>query len=107
MGTRGEHVQNVKALIMSELDKKKDKKTKRQKAIDYLGGKCIICGYNKYYGSIDLHHLDPSKKDSNFSSLRGWSWKKIKKEIINCVPLCKTCHGEVHGGIIKISLNNT
>jgi len=28
MGTRGEHVQNVKALIMSELDKKKDKKTK-------------------------------------------------------------------------------
>jgi hypothetical protein len=75
---------------------------KRKKAIEYLGGKCILCGYDKYYGSIDLHHLDPSNKDKKFDQLRGWSWERIKKEIENCVPLCRNCHGEVHAGITDI-----
>ena len=75
---------------------------KREKAIKYLGGCCKICGYDKYYGSIDLHHLNPLKKDKKFSQLRGWSWERIKQEIKDCVPLCRNCHGEVHAGIVKI-----
>jgi hypothetical protein len=69
---------------------------KRKKAIEYLGGKCIKCGYDKYYGAIDLHHVDPTKKDSKFKNLRGWSWDRILKEIQNCVPLCCRCHVEEH-----------
>lgn len=75
---------------------------KRHKAIDRLGGKCYICGYNKYYGSIDIHHLDPSVKDKNFACLRGWSWERIEKELQNCVALCRNCHSEVHGGVIDL-----
>jgi hypothetical protein len=75
---------------------------KRKKAINFLGGKCILCGYDKYYGSIDLHHINPNEKDPNFSSLRGWSWGKIEEEIKKCVPLCRNCHGEVHAGILEI-----
>ena len=27
------------------------------------GGKCEKCGYDKYLGALDFHHLDPSQKD--------------------------------------------
>lgn len=37
------------------------------KAIEYKGGKCQICGYNKCTGALEFHHLDPTKKDFNIS----------------------------------------
>lgn len=30
-------------------------------AIEYLGGKCISCGYSKYYGALEFHHRDPTQ----------------------------------------------
>jgi hypothetical protein len=30
------------------------------KAVEYKGGKCIICGYNKSIRALQFHHLDPS-----------------------------------------------
>jgi 5-methylcytosine-specific restriction endonuclease McrA len=71
---------------------------KRKYAIDQLGGKCSVCGYSKYIGAIDIHHIDPSKKDDKFCGLRGWSKERILKEIQNCVALCKNCHAEAHNG---------
>ena len=71
-------------------------------ALNYKGGKCIVCGYNKYAGSLDFHHLDPSKKEFAISSLRAYKWENVKPELDKCVVLCKNCHGEFHGGIIKL-----
>ena len=34
----------------------------KNKIVEFLGGKCIHCGYNEFNCSLDLHHLDPSKK---------------------------------------------
>ena len=45
---------------------------KKKELIKSKGGKCSICGYDKYYGALEFHHLDPSKKDftiSNFTYL--------------------------------------
>lgn len=72
---------------------------KREKAIRIKGGRCSGCGYNRYFGSLDFHHLDPKQKDSKFRNLKGWSWKKIEQEIAKCVLLCANCHGEVHAGL--------
>lgn len=77
---------------------------KRLKAVEKLGGKCIICGYCRYTGSLDIHHLDPSKKDTKFSQMRGWTWERILKEIDNCVLLCKNCHSELHAGLIHLPI---
>ncbi len=76
----------------------------RKYAIEQLGGKCQIqsCGYNKYIGALDIHHLDPNIKDTNFKSMRGWSKARIDKEIKNCILLCKNCHAEIHGGVLKL-----
>lgn len=67
--------------------------------VEYKGGKCKICGYNKYVGAFDLHHCKDSPKEFGLS-VRGLtrSWEKIKKEANKCILLCANCHREVHGG---------
>lgn len=76
-------------------------KKKRKFAIDKLGGKCVICGFNKYECALDIHHVNPETKDSNFSSMRHWSYNRILHEIKDCVLLCKNCHAALHHGDLK------
>ena len=34
------------------------------KAVEYLGGKCALCGYSKCLASLDFHHINPLTKDT-------------------------------------------
>lgn len=72
-------------------------------AIEYKGGKCQICGYSKYQGALELHHIDPKQKEFSISR-RGHSrsWERVKREIEKCILVCANCHREVEGGIIKV-----
>lgn len=75
----------------------------KRKAVDYLGGKCCICGYNNYIGSLDFHHINPSEKDFGISeSGITRSWEDIKKELDKCILVCANHHREIHGGLIDI-----
>jgi predicted HNH restriction endonuclease len=65
-------------------------------AIAYKGGSCQVCGYDKYYGALQFHHRDPSKKDVVWTKLRLRSWEKITAELDKCDLLCANCHAEVH-----------
>jgi 5-methylcytosine-specific restriction endonuclease McrA len=69
---------------------------RKLKAIDYLGGSCTICGYNKYYGALEFHHKNPEEKDMSWVKLRLTSWNKIVKELDKCALLCANCHRETH-----------
>jgi len=72
-------------------------------AIEYKGGKCQICGYSKYQGALDLHHIDPREKDFALGQ-KGYtrSWVKIREELDKCILLCATCHREVEAGITQL-----
>ena len=72
-------------------------------AKQYKGGKCVLCGYNKYLGALDFHHLDPTQKGFEIST-RGLtrSWEKIRKELDKCVLVCANCHRELHAGISQL-----
>ncbi len=72
-------------------------------AIEYLGGKCLYCGYKKYQGALDIHHINPKDKEFGFGH-RGYtrSWEKAKRELDKCVLVCANCHREVEAGIIKL-----
>ena len=74
----------------------------KEMVVKYKGGKCIICGYNKYFGAFDLHHRKDSKKEFGLST-RGLtrSWERIKKEADKCLLVCANCHREIHGGITQ------
>lgn len=66
-------------------------------AIEYKGGKCEKCGYDKCLSVLEFHHLDPTKKDFGISA-KGHtkSWEKIKNELDKCIMLCSNCHRELH-----------
>ena len=69
-------------------------KRNKQKAVDYKGGKCCICGYNKCLASLDFHHV--KDKDPKWETMRGWSFDNIKSELDKCILVCRNCHGEIH-----------
>jgi len=67
--------------------------SKKVKAINLLGGKCLVCG-NKDLLLLDFHHI--KDKTYNVNSLLGGRWSKIENEINSCVLLCANCHSELH-----------
>lgn len=81
---------------------KKYRHHKKKKCIEYKGGECIVCGYNKCDGAMDFHHLDPSKKDFTISHKNHINLEDTKKELDKCVLLCCRCHKEVHAGLISL-----
>ncbi len=76
---------------------KKRRREIRLKAIEYMGGKCIRCGYNKYIEVLEFHHKDPKQKLFRIGQ-RGLtrSWERVKREIEKCDLLCANCHREMH-----------
>jgi hypothetical protein len=81
-------------LNKKSIDKKRELK---KKAVEYKGGKCIKCGYNRYVGALDFHHLNPSEKDFHITSFKTYDWEKIKCELDKCELVCSNCHREIHG----------
>lgn len=72
------------------------KQSVKQQAVDYLGGKCSNCGYDKCLAALEFHHLDPTQKDNKYVNMRGKFSDRLKKELDKCVLLCANCHREVH-----------
>lgn len=69
----------------------------KQKCVEYKGGKCERCGYDKYNGSLDFHHIEPDKKDFSIAHIRAYSFdNKVKKELDKCILVCANCHREIH-----------
>lgn len=76
---------------------KKRNQALKQKAVDFLGGKCIRCGYNKCAAALDFHHPDPSLKEKAWTSGKK-PWKKVQETLLKekCILICSNCHREIH-----------
>jgi 5-methylcytosine-specific restriction endonuclease McrA len=67
--------------------------------VQEAGGCCAICGYDRYVGALEFHHVDPAAKRLQIS----WngvtqSLEVVRAEARKCVLLCSNCHAEVEGG---------
>lgn len=69
----------------------------KERAIAYLGGKCVLCTYDRCPSALEFHHDDPREKDFTISKVM--SWKRIQAELDKCTLLCCRCHTEVHAGL--------
>jgi len=80
------HRRKVKALLIAE-----------------AGGGCALCGYDRYAGALQFHHLDRETKSFNLG-LRGIarSLERCRAEASKCVLLCANCHTEVEGGVAVV-----
>jgi hypothetical protein len=84
-----------KCAVNSVMDRRARMKTK---AIEYKGGKCEKCGYDKCERALAFHHLDPNEKEYSLSR-PSISWEKMKKELDKCILVCCNCHMEIHDDI--------
>lgn len=78
----------------------KRRRTLKLKAIEAMGGHCVICGYDKHPGVLDFHHVDPTTKSFGISG-GGFSrsWASIEAEIKKCILVCANCHREIEYGL--------
>ena len=86
---------------------KKYRNINRKKVIVELkeaaGKKCIICGYNRCLSALHFHHINPSQKTENVSSINYNKGKYAAiEESKKCILICGNCHCELHEGLIKI-----
>ncbi len=65
--------------------------------VEYKGGKCSICSYDKCIAALEFHHMNPLEKDfavSKHGACR--SWESTKHELDKCILVCANCHREIH-----------
>jgi 5-methylcytosine-specific restriction endonuclease McrA len=79
------------------------RRRRKEKLVQRFGGKCKLCGYDRYAGALEFHHVDPSQKSFGISA-RGFgrSIAKTIQEAEKCILICANCHREVEGGLRKI-----
>ena len=77
----------------------------KQRGVEALGGKCVVCNETYEDCCFDFHHTDPDKKEftisqSNTNGAR--SWLTLRDEIAKCALLCANCHRLLHSGFVEI-----
>ncbi len=78
--------------------KAKKYKKATKKFIDSLKTKCCNCKEN-HIACLEFHHRDRKTKELNISyavCVRGFSIKRIKKELKKCDVICSNCHRKLH-----------
>lgn len=70
--------------------------------VSEAGGRCSLCGYDRYIGALQFHHRQGAEKAFGVSE-RGLtrSLEAVRAEAAKCVLLCANCHSEVEGGIVR------
>lgn len=84
---------------------KEGRRTAKEQSVEYKGGECQICGYNKCINALEFHHVDPAEKD-HITFNKRWSFEKLKSELDKCVLLCANCHREIHAGEVELFEGN-
>jgi hypothetical protein len=71
------------------------------------GGRCLLCGYERYSVALQFHHVDPSTKSFGLG-VRGItrSISKLREEASKCVLLCANCHAELEAGVIELPVKS-
>lgn len=73
------------------------RKRMKKRAVEYKGGSCELCGYNKTIIALTFHHVDPLLKQYELGGTGLCkSWDKLIVELDKCQLLCFNCHHEIH-----------
>lgn len=75
----------------------------KQILVTEAGGRCVVCGYDRYFGALHFHHLEPTAKAFALSDAGlARSLAAARVEAQKCVLLCGNCHAEVESGLASI-----
>jgi hypothetical protein len=75
----------------------------KARMVEYKGGKCEVCGYNKCMKALQFHHIDRAEKEINLSAslAANHKWEKVQQELDKCQLLCANCHHEIEAEIFR------
>lgn len=101
--SKEEQYEARKKQLVKNTQKRRDKI--KEMAIEYKGGKCQICGYDKCKGALEFHHLNPEEKDFGIGA-KGYTraWDTVKQELDKCIMVCANCHREIHNGLVDLDI---
>ena len=78
--------------------------TRRRRKVKALlvaeaGGRCCLCGYDRYVGALEFHHTDRDEKRLEINCAgAALALATLQAEARKCVLLCANCHAEVEAG---------
>ena len=73
--------------------------------VEEAGGRCRLCGYDRYAGALHFHHVDPAEKAFGVAKAGvTLGIERLRAEARKCVLLCSNCHAEVEGGVLSATL---
>lgn len=66
---------------------------RRNKAVEYLGGVCVVCNTTE---NLEFDHIKPESKCKSIARMSSYSEEKFMIEVDKCQLLCDTHHKEKH-----------
>ncbi len=86
---------------------KRRRKVKRI-LVEEAGGKCIVCGYDRFPGALHFHHLDPTSKRFGLAEKgHTLALAMARTEASKCVLVCANCHAEIEAGITELPMTKS
>lgn len=84
----------------------KRRRVVKRRLIEDARGACVLCGYHRWPGALQFHHVDPGHKEFHIAH-RGYSRSlaRSRAEAQKCVLLCANCHSEVEGGFATLPVD--
>ena len=77
----------------------------KKNCVQYKGGKCERCGYNKCLGALEFHHKNPEEKEFSLSNKKK-RFEILKIELDKCLLVCANCHREIHEELVNVKENS-
>jgi len=68
---------------------KKYRKEKKAICLEYLGGKCVVCGTTE---RLEFDHIKREGKKYSIASKLSYKFDNLKEELDKCQLLCAPCH---------------
>ena len=80
------------------------RRRRKRLLVSEAGGRCRLCGYSRFIGALQFHHLVPEEKAFSLSEEGVTrSLERARAEASKCVLLCSNCHAEVEAGIVSLT----
>lgn len=85
----------------------KRRRVVKRQLVEEAGGACVLCGYDRWIGALQFHHVNPEQKKFHIAQ-RGYSRSlaRSRAEASKCTLLCANCHAEVEGGFATLPMDS-
>ena len=83
---KGYHLENIERRYLCRTERKRKMKIE---CIEYLGGKCVVCGTTE---RLEFDHIDRTTKKYSIGGRVSYNFDILKEEVDKCQLLCYDCH---------------